>query len=104
MRDSGGCIISGAGIKRSVVFFASTVASYSFVKNSVILPKVTIGEHCRISNAIIDKGCVIPDGTVIGENLKKDAEKFRITPGGIRLVTPAMMGQNLYELEDPLVG
>jgi glucose-1-phosphate adenylyltransferase len=101
---SAGCIISGAGIKRSVVFFASTVASYSVVKNSVILPKVTIGEHCRISNTIIDKGCVIPDGTVIGENLKKDAEKFRITPGGIRLVTPAMMGQNLYELEDPLVG
>jgi glucose-1-phosphate adenylyltransferase len=101
---SAGCIISGAGIKRSVVFFASTVASYSFVKNSVILPKVTIGEHCRISNTIIDKGCVIPDGTVIGEDRKKDAEKFHITSGGIRLVTPAMMGQNLYELEDPLIG
>jgi glucose-1-phosphate adenylyltransferase len=100
---SAGCIISGASVKRSVVFFASTVGSYSVVKNSVVLPKVTIGENCRIINTIIDKGCVIPDGTVIGEDLKEDARKFHVTPGGIRLVTPAMMGQNLYDIEDPLV-
>jgi glucose-1-phosphate adenylyltransferase len=73
------------------------------VERSVVLPKVTIGEHCRISNTIIDKGCVIPDNTIIGEDLKVDGKRFHITPNGIRLVTPAMMGQNLYDLEEPLV-
>ncbi len=97
---SGGCIISGGTVRRSVIFFATTVGSYSTVQNSVVLPKVTIGDHCRIINTIIDKGCVIPDGTVIGENLEDDARKFHITPTGIRLVTPAMLGQNLYDIVD----
>ena len=97
---SGGCIISGAQVRRSVIFFATTVGSYSLVQNSAVLPKVTIGDHCRIINTIIDKGCAIPDGTVIGENLEEDAKKFHITPTGIRLVTPAMLGQNLYDIVD----
>jgi len=96
---SAGCIVSGASVRRSVVFFASTVGSYSSVLNSVILPKVSIGDNCRILNTIIDKGCVIPDGTVIGEDDHEDGRMFHITPGGVRLVTPAMMGQNLYEIE-----
>ena len=96
---SAGCIISGASVRRSVVFFASTVGSYSTIENSVILPKVTIGDNCRIFNTIIDKGCVIPDGTVIGEDLKADGRLFHVTEGGVRLVTPAMLGQNLYEIE-----
>lgn len=98
---SAGCIISGAQIRRSVIFFATTVGSYSTVTNSVVLPKVTIGDNCRITNTIIDKGCVIPDGMVIGENLEEDARQFHITPTGIRLVTPAMLGQNLYGIVDP---
>lgn len=100
---SAGCIISGAHVKRSVIFFASTIDSYSLVKNSVILPKVTIGEQCSINDTIIDKGCVIPDGMVIGKDLEEDAKKFHITPSGIRLVTPAMLGQNLYDIVDPLI-
>ena len=93
---SAGCIISGARLKRSVVFFAVKVESYSLIKDSVILPKVNIGRHCRITRAIIDKGCVIPDGTVIGENRDEDAKRFHVTPEGIVLVTPAMLGQILY--------
>ncbi len=100
---SAGVIVSGASVKRSVVFFGCRLGNCSTVRNSVILPKVTIGADCRIVNAIIDKGCVIPDGTVIGEDLKDDARKYHITPKGIRLVTPAMLGQHLYELLDPLV-
>jgi glucose-1-phosphate adenylyltransferase len=98
---SAGCIVSGAQVRRSVIFFATSVGSYSTVQNSVVLPKVTIGDNCRIINTIIDKGCDIPDGTVIGENLEEDAKKFHITPTGIRLVTPAMLGQNLYGIVDP---
>ena len=93
---AGGCILSGARVKRSVLFFATTVESYSLIKDSVILPKVSIGRNCRISRAIIDKGCVIEDGTVIGENREEDAKRFHVTAEGIVLVTPAMLGQNLY--------
>ncbi|MHB1083673.1 MAG: glucose-1-phosphate adenylyltransferase [Thiobacillus sp.] len=93
---AGGCILSGARVKRSVLFFATTVENYSHVKDSVILPKVSIGSHCRISRTIIDKGCVIEDGTVIGEDPVEDARRFHVTPAGIVLVTPAMLGQNLY--------
>jgi glucose-1-phosphate adenylyltransferase len=93
---AGGCILSGARVKRSVLFFATTVENYSHIKDSVILPKVSIGNHCRINRAIIDKGCVIEDGTIIGEDLVEDAKRFHVTKGGIVLVTPAMLGQNLY--------
>ena len=93
---SGGCIISGARIKRSIIFFASRIDSHSQVKDSVILPKVAIGQNCRIRNAIIDKGCYIADGTVIGEDPEEDAKRFYVTENGITLVTPEMLGQNLF--------
>ncbi len=82
-----------------MVFFATKIESYSLVKDSVVLPKVNIGKHCRITRAIIDKGCVIPDGTVIGEDRAEDAKRFHVTPEGIVLVTPAMLGQTLYTRE-----
>lgn len=96
---SGGCIISGARVKRCVISSGTTIESYSHIKDSVILPKVKIGKNCHINRAIIDKSCVIPDGTVIGENLEEDAKKFHVSPEGIVLVTPTMLGQNLFSLE-----
>ncbi len=96
---SGGCIISGARVKRSVIFFATEIDRGSMVKDSVILPKVNIGENCRITRAIIDKACVIPDNTVIGENLEEDRQRFHVTENGVVLVTPSMLGQNLYSEE-----
>jgi glucose-1-phosphate adenylyltransferase len=79
-----------------VLFFATTVENCSLIKDSVILPKVSIGRNCRINRAIIDKGCVIEDGTIIGEDPVEDAKRFHVTKEGITLVTPAMLGQNLY--------
>jgi glucose-1-phosphate adenylyltransferase len=93
---AGGCIISGARVKRSVIFFSSTVENHSLVKDSVILPKVTIGKNCRITRAVIDKGTTIPDNTVIGEDPIEDAKRFHITEQGIVLVTPDMLGQDIY--------
>ncbi len=96
---SGGCILSGARVKRSVISFATTIGSHSIVKDSVILPKVHIGKNCRLSKVIIDKGTVIPDGTVIGEDLKEDAKRFHVTPDGVVLITPQMLDQHLYTLD-----
>jgi glucose-1-phosphate adenylyltransferase len=94
---SAGCIISGARVKRSIIFFSTTIGTCTHVKDSVILPKVLIGENCRISNAIIDKGCYIEDGMIIGEDLEEDAKRFHVTPGGVVLVTSAMLNQNYHK-------
>jgi glucose-1-phosphate adenylyltransferase len=93
---SGGCIISGSRVKRSVIFFATEIERGSIIKDSVILPKVSIGQNCRITRAVIDKACSIPDGTVIGEDLVEDRKKYHVTDTGIVLVTPEMLDQHLY--------
>ncbi len=93
---SAGCILSGSRVKRSVVFSGCFLHSYSFIKDSVILPHVDIGRDCRITKAIIDKSCVIPPGTVIGENRAEDEERFYVDENGIVLVTPDMLGQHLH--------
>lgn len=96
---SAGCILSGAKVKRSVVSFAVTIDSHSFIKDSVILPKVTIGKNCRITRAIIDKETEIPDGTIIGENIEEDRKRFHVSEEGIVLVTPEMVGQYSFPFD-----
>ncbi|MCK9237215.1 MAG: glucose-1-phosphate adenylyltransferase [Thiopseudomonas sp.] len=91
---SAGCIISGASIKRSVISSGCVIHSYASVTNSVLLPKVEVGRHCRIQNAIIDKGAKIPNGTIIGEDRVEDAKRFLVDENGLVLVTPEMLGQN----------
>ena len=93
---SGGCIVSGASVKHSLVFSNVRVNSFTTVKDSVVLPSVNIARHCRISKAIIEKGCNIPEGTVIGEDRAEDEKRFRVSPGGVVLVTPDMLGQKLH--------
>ncbi|MBF6057947.1 MULTISPECIES: glucose-1-phosphate adenylyltransferase [Thiomicrorhabdus] len=96
---AGGCIISGARIKRSVVGSGSRIHSYSLIKDSVLLPRVEVGRHCRIQNAVIDKGASIPPGTIIGEDPVADAERFYVEESsGIVLVTPDMLGQKIHML------
>ncbi|MDX1823123.1 MAG: glucose-1-phosphate adenylyltransferase [Thiohalomonadales bacterium] len=95
---SGGCIISGAQVRHSLLFSNVKVNSYSSLKDAVILPEVDIGRHCRIKRAVIDKGCHIPEGTVIGEDPKEDAKRFHVTPGGVTLVVPEMLGQKLHHV------
>ncbi|MBT8421231.1 MAG: glucose-1-phosphate adenylyltransferase [Gammaproteobacteria bacterium] len=93
---SGGCVISGATVRRSLLFSAVRVNSFAQVEDSVILPEVDIGRNCRIKNAVIDRSCKIPEGMVIGEDPKADAERFYRTEKGIVLVTPEMLGQNIH--------
>ena len=95
---SGGCIISGSTVRHSLLFSNVVVRSHSSVEASVILPNVTIGRNCRLTKVIIDKGCKIPDGTVIGEDLEADAQRFYVSPGGVVLVIPEMLGQELHHV------
>jgi glucose-1-phosphate adenylyltransferase len=90
---AGGCIVSGAEVRESLLFFNVTVQERSEIYRSVLLPHVAVGRQCRISRAVIDEGCAIPDGTVIGEDRAADAARFHVTDGGVVLVTRDMLGQ-----------
>lgn len=93
---SGGCIISGAHVCHSLLFSHVCISSYTKIDSSVILPDVNIGKNCRIFHAIIDKQCNIPDGTIIGKNLEDDKKRFYVSPNGVVLVTPDMLGQDAH--------
>lgn len=90
---SGGCIISGAAINRSVLFSKVRVHSYCDVQEAVVLPEVSIGRHCVLRKVVIDHGCQIPDGTHIGVDPQADAQRFHRTPGGVVLVTADMLAR-----------
>jgi len=91
---SGGCIISGSVLRKSLAFSNVRVHSYSTIEKTVILPQVEIGRGVKIRNAIIDRGCHIPAGSVIGYDEAQDrANGFRVSSGGVVLVTRGMLGQ-----------
>jgi glucose-1-phosphate adenylyltransferase len=85
-------------VKDSLLFSNVRVNSYSTVDHSVVLPDVNIGRNCRITKAVIDRGCDIPEGTIIGEDLESDAERFYVTEKGVVLVTPEMLGQVIHHV------
>ncbi len=88
---SGGCIISGASVRRSMLFSNVRVNSYCVVEDSVILPDVDVGRHARLRRCIVDTGCIIPPGMVIGEDPDLDAQRFYRSDKGITLVTMDML-------------
>ena len=88
---SGNCIISGATLNHSLLFTGVLVRSYSTVTNSVILPEVIIHRDVHLSNVVVDRGVVIPEGMVIGQDQELDAQRFRRTSKGICLVTQKMI-------------
>ena len=87
---SGGCIVSG-NVHRSVLFSSVRVHSHSNVSWSVLLPGVQIGRHARLNRCVIDRGCSVPDGMVIGEDAVLDAQRFYRSENGITLVTREML-------------
>ncbi len=94
---SGGCIISGAAVHRSLLFSNVKVNSYSQVEDSVILPNVTIGRSCKLRRVVIDKGCDLPEGLMAGYDPVEDAKRFYVTEKGITLITPEMLGQPTHQ-------
>jgi glucose-1-phosphate adenylyltransferase len=90
---SGGCIISGATVKRSLLSTGVRVHSYCDVENAVVLPNVDIGRSTRLFNVVVDRGVKIPPGLVVGEDPEVDARRFRLTEKGICLVTQNMIDQ-----------
>jgi glucose-1-phosphate adenylyltransferase len=88
---SGGCIISGASLRRSLLFTGVHAHSFSHIENAVILPYVDVGRSARLSNVVVDRGVRIPEGLVVGEDADRDTQRFRRTERGICLITQHMI-------------
>ena len=88
---SGGCIISGTEVRNSVLFTNVHTNSYAVLDNAVLLPDVVVHRSARLRKVVIDKGVVIPQGLVVGEDPKEDAEWFRVTERGTTLITQEML-------------
>jgi len=96
---SGGCVISGATVRHSLLFSNVRVNSFALVEDSVVLPDVDIGRYCRIRRAVIDRLCEIEEGTVIGYDPRADrAAGFYVSEGGVTLVTPEMLNQSTNQI------
>lgn len=91
---SGGCIISGGTVRKSLLFSDVRVHSYTLIEESVLLPEVQVHRYAKVKRAIIDRACEIPRGMEIGIDPEQDkARGFRVTKKGITLVTREMLGQ-----------
>ena len=88
---SGACIISGAALRRSLLFTGVHVNSYANVENAVIMPYVNVGRGARLRNVVIDRGVRSPEGLVVGEDPEFDGKRFRTTENGITLITQSMI-------------
>ncbi|MGJ4892648.1 glucose-1-phosphate adenylyltransferase [Bradyrhizobium sp. HKCCYLR20261] len=88
---SGGCIVSGASVQRSLLFTGAHLHSYSKVHNAVLLPYVNVARHARLTNVVVDRGVQIPEGLVVGEDPEFDAKRFRTTENGVTLITQPMI-------------
>jgi glucose-1-phosphate adenylyltransferase len=95
---SGGCIISGSSVRRSLLFSNVRVHSYCAIDDTVVLGNVDIARRCTIRRAVIDKDCRLPEGTQIGVDPEQDRRRFFVTERGITLVTADMLGQQVHHL------
>lgn len=92
---AGGCIISGALVRHSLLFSSVIVDEGSTVEDSVVLPEARIGRDCKVRRAILDSGVHLPAGTTIGVDADQDSARFEVSAGGVVLVTADMLGQRV---------
>jgi glucose-1-phosphate adenylyltransferase len=88
---SGGCLISGSRIDKSLLFTGVHAHSYSELRQVVAMPYVQIHRGARLAKVVIDRGVEIPPGLVVGENPEVDAQRFRRTDRGVCLITQPMI-------------
>ncbi len=95
---SGDCIVSGSEVRNSLLFTGVRSHSYSALDYAVLLPYVTVHRKARLKNCVIDRGVVIPEGLVVGEDPDEDVKWFRRTDAGIVLVTQDMLDARMAKL------
>ncbi|MCA1284769.1 glucose-1-phosphate adenylyltransferase [Salipiger bermudensis] len=94
---SGGCIVSGTEIRNSLLYTMCHTNSYASLQGVVALPYVNVSRHARLTNVVINRGVHIPEGLVVGEDPEEDAKWFRVSPGGVTLITQRMLDRREAE-------
>ncbi len=95
---SGGCVVSGSTVRRSLLFSDVYVSDFSLIEDSVVLPNVKVGRNVVLKRAIVDRRCTLPEGLQVGVKPEEDRKRFYVSEGGIALVTPESLGQRLHRL------
>lgn len=95
---SGGCIIAGGRVYHSLLFSNVYVRSRALLRDCVVMPDVEVGEDSRLTKVILERGCRVPPGTVIGEDPVEDAKRYFVTPRGVVLVIPEMLGERRFRV------
>ena len=90
---SGDCIVSGAALKRSLIFTGARINSYAKLEDVVMLPDCHVGRSASLKSVVIDHGVRIPEGLVVGEDPVLDAKRFRVSEKGICLITQDMINK-----------
>ncbi|MCK9604415.1 MAG: glucose-1-phosphate adenylyltransferase, partial [Candidatus Omnitrophica bacterium] len=83
---SGGCVISGGRVQRSILSPNVRINSFSEVYDSILMEGVNVGRYAKIKRAIIDKDVNIPQGIVIGYDKEADKKRFYVSESGIVIV------------------
>ena len=95
---SGGCIVSGSVVRRSVLFTNVHVQDYCDIQDSVILPNVEIGNNVTLRRVVVDKYCRLPDGLTAGVDAEADRKRFHVTERGVTVIVPDSLGQRVHHL------
>ncbi len=94
---SGGCIVSGSTIRRSLLFTSVHVHSFCTIEDAVILPEVDVGRRSVVKRAVVDAGCRLPEGFTVGVDPIEDRRRFHVSENGVALVAPEMLGQMIHD-------
>jgi glucose-1-phosphate adenylyltransferase len=95
---SGNCIVSGSAVSKSLLFTGVRVRSYSTLEHAVVLPYVMVNQRALLKNCVIDRGVIIPEGLVVGEDPVEDEKWFRRSENGIVLITQDMLDARAAKL------
>jgi glucose-1-phosphate adenylyltransferase len=90
---SAGCRVADSFLESSLLFNDCQIDKHCRLERVVALQDTQIGKNCRLKNVLLDTGCRVPDGTVIGEDRAADAARFHVTEGGVVVINRAMLGQ-----------
>ena len=92
---SSGCIVSGATVRRSVLFSNVRVGENSLIEDAVILPDTVIGRNVTLRRVVVDKHCILADGFKAGVYPDEDRSHFHVTERGVTLITAKMLEQEV---------
>ena len=101
---SAGCEVADSTLTNSLLFSGVKVERHCHLDGVLALPESSVGESCRLTKVLIDNGCHLPAGTVIGENPEEDAANFHRTEGGVVVVNRDMLGEDRYYKPAALYG